>query len=184
MSVEQWLDKLAVQEAILRYARAVDRSDWDGVRAAYHSDAYDDHGEFKGTVDQLIPWLKDRFAGAETGIHFIGNCLVDVVEPNLALAETYFISHRLRLPSNGAEREECGEKGAFCRQGWGRYVDRFERREDGVWRVAHRTVVMDSIVQVPVRNATRGGITVWGRRDQQDWLAQSLKQLGIHRNER
>lgn len=181
MSIEHWADKLAIQEAILRYARAVDRSDWEGVRASYHADAYDDHGVFKGSVDQLIPWLEERFAGAETGIHFIGNCLVDLVDPHLALAESYFVSHRLRPAANDAERAECGPQGAFCRQGWGRYVDRFERREDGIWRVAHRTVVMDSVLQMPVRNAARGGITVWGRRDEGDWLIQSLRQLGLPR---
>lgn len=181
MNGTQWADKLAIHEAILRYARAVDRSDWEGVRAAYHPDAYDDHGEFKGSIDQLIPWLEERFAGAETGIHFIGNCLVDLAGPDHALAETYFVSHRLRPPGNDAERSECGAEGAYCRQGWGRYVDRFERRDDGVWRVAHRTVVMDSVVQAPVPDAKRGGIAVWGRRDQDDWLFQSMRLLGLGR---
>jgi SnoaL-like domain len=175
--VEEWFEKLTIQEAVLRYARAVDRSDWDGVRAAYHQDAFDDHGEFKGSVDELIAWLEQRFTGAETGMHFIGNCLVEIVRADLALAETYFVSHRLRPATNDVERAQCGADGAFCRQGWGRYVDRFERRADKVWRVAQRTVVMDSIVQMTVPNALREGITVWGQRNSSDWLFQSQAML-------
>lgn len=167
---ECWADKAAIHEAILRYARAIDRGDWDAVRDAYHNDAFDDHGEFKGTIDELIPWLEKRFAGVETGMHFVGNCLIELVNANLALAETYFVSHRLRPPINDVEVAQCDEGGAFCRQGWGRYVDRFERRSDGVWRVAQRTVVMDSVIQFPVKGGERGGVTVWGRRDSQDWL--------------
>lgn len=179
MTGNHWADKMAIQEAILRYARAVDRSDWDSVRAAYHADAYDDHGEFKGTIDELIPWLQDRFAGAETGMHLIANCLVELAGPDTALAETYFVSHRLRPPSSDAEHAECGPGGAFCRQGWGRYIDRFERREDGVWRVAHRTVVMDSILRFAVQDAIRGGVAMWGSRDGKDWLFQSMNLLGL-----
>lgn len=171
------VQRLAIQDAVLRYARAVDRSDWDSVRAAYHPDAIDDHGEFKGSIDELIEWLKARFAGAETGMHFIGNCLVELLDDRRALAETYFVSHRIRPPADEAEKLQCGPDGAFCRQGWGRYVDVFERREDGVWRVARRTVVMDSVIQMPVSGTTRSGETVWGRRDQLDWLYQCRAEL-------
>lgn len=174
---EQILNKFAIQESILRYARAVDRSDWNAVRAAYHTDAYDDHGEFKGTVDELIIWLQDRFSEAESGMHFIGNCLVDVVDDRRAFAETYFVSHRLRSPVNAAETQQCGPDGAFCRQGWGRYIDYFERRDDRVWRVAHRTVVMDSVIVMPVPDAVRSGVTVWGQRDHTDWLYQCRIEL-------
>jgi hypothetical protein len=110
-------------------------------------------------------------------MHLVGNCLVDLAGPDLALAETYFVSHRLRSPVDTGEIALCGPDGAMCRQGWGRYVDRFERRADRTWRVAMRTVVMDSVVQVPVQDAQRGGITVWGRRDRQDWLWKSQEQI-------
>jgi ketosteroid isomerase-like protein len=174
-------EKLAIHEAILRYARSIDRNDWAGVRAAYHSDAFDDHGEFKGSVDELIAWLEDRFAGAVNGMHFIGNCLVEIASLDVALAETYFVSHRLRPPENASEVEQCGPEGFFCRQGWGRYIDRFEKRQDGFWRVARRTVVMDSVVQLPVRDAQRTGITVWGQRDRSDYLYEALAELDADR---
>ena len=163
--MSDWAEKLAIQEAVLRYARAVDRGDWHGVRSAYHPDAYDDHGEFKGSVDALIAWLEDRFAGIDNGMHFIGNCLVEMTGADSALTETYFISHRVQGSGDNAT----------CRQGWGRYVDRFEKREDGVWRVARRTVVMDSIIELPVPGArTGGGVTVWGERGPGDFLLQGL----------
>lgn len=165
----EWAEKLAIQEAVLRYARAVDRGDWDGVRDAYHPDAHDDHGEFKGDLDALIAWLEERFAGVDNGMHFVGNCLVEMTAANAALVETYFISHRVQGAGNSA----------VCRQGWGRYIDRFEKRDDGVWRVAQRTVVMDSIIELPVSGArTSGGATVWSERGPADFLFQSRMAAG------
>ncbi len=164
----EWADRLAIREAVELYARAVDRGDWAGVRAAYHADAHDDHGEFKGSVDELIAWLQDRFAGVDKGMHLIGNCLVELHGEDLALVETYFVSHRVQGTGDAAT----------CRQGWGRYVDRFERREDGIWRVAQRAVVMDSIVESPVPGArTNGGVTVWGERGPGDFLYESRRRL-------
>jgi 3-phenylpropionate/cinnamic acid dioxygenase small subunit len=165
-SLLELADRVAIQDAIYRYARAVDRSDWEGVRSAYHDDAYDDHGDYKGDVNGLIEWLIARFEGAENGMHFIGNCLIEFFQPNLALVETYFVSHRLR-PATAAPGNTQADS-AICRQGWGRYVDEFQRRADGTWRVASRTVVLDSIITLDVPAATRAGPAAWGVRGHSD----------------
>jgi hypothetical protein len=168
------LEREQIKDAIARYARAVDRGDWPAVRAAYHPDAHDDHGGYKGGVDGLMDYLQRLLAGAVNGMHFLGNCVVDFAGPDLALAETYFISQRLRSPT--PEDPGCEPGDAMCRMGWGRYVDRFERR-GGEWRVAKRVVVMDAILSVVAKGGERGGAAAWGSRDANDPLIAMRREI-------
>jgi hypothetical protein len=155
-----------------RYARGVDRNDWALVRSTYHPDAYDDHAEYKGGVDGLIVWLEERFGTADNGAHFIGNCLAEFVTADLALVETYFTSQRV-LNSDSTTPDWAS---ALLRVSSGRYVDRFERR-DGEWRVARRTIVLDTVLSVPVRAASRTGAANWGQRSKGDFLYRALSDL-------
>lgn len=168
VTLQTLLDRALIEDALARYARAVDRGDWEAVRAAYHSDAYDDHGDFKGDIDGLVLWLKDRFKDSNNGMHFLGNCLIEFASPQLALAETYFISHRLRPPTV-EERDVAGRDDAMCRQGWGRYIDRFECR-GGDWRIARRTVVMDTAFTYAAQGGVRQGVAIWGERSDLDFF--------------
>lgn len=165
--LQELADKASIQDAIARYARAVDRGDWAGVRAAYHPDAHDDHGSYQGGVDGLINYLQVLLAGAEGGMHMIGNCLIELASPDLALAETYFISQRLRPPTEADP--ECGPRDRICRLGWGRYIDRFERR-GGEWRVARRIVAMDAVFSLVALAGARSSGVTWGTRDGGDPL--------------
>jgi hypothetical protein len=167
-ALRRLLDRAEIQEAIYRYARGVDRGDWDLVRSAYHPDAYDEHGEYKGGIDGLIEWLDKRFAGLDNSMHFIGNCLIEFQGPDLALVETYFVSRRLRPPS-GDELRLAGPGDAMSREAWGRYLDRFERR-DGSWRAAHRTVVLETSSTALALGGARTATGTWGRRDGEDPL--------------
>jgi hypothetical protein len=162
------LDRGEISETLHRYVRGVDRGDWTLVRSTYHPDATDDHVEYRGDVDGLIAWLSDRFAGVDNSVHFLGSSLVEFVGEDVALVETYFVSSRLR-PPNDTETAQTAEGDAWCRQSWGRYVDRFERRE-GVWRVATRTVLVDArFTSVAVGGARVPGRS-WGMRDGSDPL--------------
>jgi hypothetical protein len=55
------LDRLAdqqeVRDVIYRYCRGIDRRDYDLVRACYHADATDDHGDYRGGVDGFITYV-------------------------------------------------------------------------------------------------------------------------------
>lgn len=44
-------DKQEITEVLYRYARAVDRKDFDSVALCYFDDAIDNHGGYIGTVD-------------------------------------------------------------------------------------------------------------------------------------
>lgn len=168
-ALRRLIDKSEIQDAMARYARGVDRGDWELMRSSYHPDAYDEHGDYKGDIDGLIQWLDQRFAGVDNSMHFLGNCLIEFAGPDLALVETYFVSRRLRPPT-AEERLTIGPKDAMCREAWGRYVDRFERREDGQWRVAHRTVVLEASSTSLALGGARSSPLSWGRRDRGDRL--------------
>lgn len=162
------MDKEQIRDALHRYARGIDRADWDLVRSAYHVDAIDRHAEYQGDIDGFVDWLKQRFADADNGSHFLGNCLIEFQAADQALVETYFISQRLqaKVPSEG-DRHAADD--TLCRQSWGRYIDRFERRQ-GQWRISHRTVVLDSVFTFTVSAVARSDRIAWGRRNRDDYL--------------
>lgn len=175
----EMLDKDEILQVMLRYARGVDRGDMDLIRDCYHPDAYDDHVEYKGDVDGLISWLSERFASVDNSTHFIGNCLVEFADPDTALVETYYNSRRIRASSEADwQRDGTQPHEQVCRQSWGRYIDRFERR-DGRWRVAHRVVVLESRFTMTVRDSERDAASTWGTRDQTDPLYVERNKLKI-----
>ena len=47
-------DRREIEDCLLRYVRGVDRKNWELVRAAYHPDAHDDHGNYQGGIDGFI----------------------------------------------------------------------------------------------------------------------------------
>jgi len=166
-TLQRLADRVAIQDCLARYARGVDRGDWDLVRSAYHPDAWDAHGDYKGGIDGLIAWLEHRFAGVDNSMHLLGNCLIEFAGADHAFVETYFGSSRLRPPTD-AERAGLQAEDMLCREAWGRYADRFERR-DGQWRVAHRVVVIErAFTTVALRGKRAGTATTWGRRDGSD----------------
>ena len=124
--------KNEIEEVIFRYARGVDRRDWDAVSACFHPDAIDQHGEFTGTPPEFIEWVRKRHANVPFSMHFVGNCLIEFMDDRRAAVETYFIAmQRREVPSiNGLDSENGTDHEVF-----GRYCDVFERRQD-VWRIA------------------------------------------------
>lgn len=164
--LQEILDRIDIQDVMYRYARGVDRGDMQLIRSTYHPDAHDDHVEYKGNVEGLIAWLSERFSQVDNSTHLIGNCLIEFFDSCTALVETYYNSRRIRPPTESeASRMQSNE--FVCRQSWGRYVDRFEKRE-GVWRVAHRVVVLESRFTAVVSDAQRDDFSTWGQRDQTD----------------
>lgn len=163
---QRFIDRTEIYDAMCRYARGVDRGDADFIRSAYHPDAHDDHGDYKGNIDGFIEWLGTRFLNFDNSMHFLGNCLIEFAGPDLALVETYYASRRVRAPV-GEECAGLAPDDAICRQAWGRYLDRFERR-DGEWRIAKRMVVTDSRFTSVAKGGARNAPLTWGTRDRSD----------------
>jgi hypothetical protein len=130
--VQELLDKQAIYEAMMRYCRGVDRCDEDLIKSAYHPDAYDDHGPFKGNAWEFAAMLVPAFRQQYTAtMHNICNVLIEV-DGDAADAESSFIAYQQAEGDGTIRLETIG----------GRYIDRFERR-DGEWRIARRTVILE-----------------------------------------
>ncbi|OZI43233.1 nuclear transport factor 2 family protein [Bordetella genomosp. 4] len=162
----------AIEQNLYRYGRGVDRRDWELVRSAYHPDAYDNHGSYKGDIDGFIASLKKRHAAIERSIHLISNVMVDFIDDDSALVESYFTAH---------QRIAAGVAGdmALDNQSIGRYLDHVTRR-DGLWRIQRRDVVFDFYFTQPAADSPRLTADVSrSRRDADDLLFVRRAELGM-----
>lgn len=178
-------DRFAIEQCLLRYCRGIDRKNWDAARAAYHPDAHDDHGNYKGDIDGFIASVIARHKTIEQSTHAISNTQIDFAGPDSALVETYFIVHQRHSPG------DVGPYAEFVRgrlptaaealevETVGRYVDRFTRR-DGVWKIARRVVVFE-VYRAHAAPAGGGLLQNWAiaRRDGTDALEVAQKEMGL-----
>lgn len=127
------VDQQEIRDVIYRYCRGIDRCDYDLVRSCYHPDASDDHGDFRGGVDDFIAYVQQGLPRYERTMHFIGNVLIEPVGDS-ARAESYIVAHH-HLAESRTRPERDFVAGL-------RYVDDFERR-GGEWRIAARICVFE-----------------------------------------
>lgn len=123
------VDRQAIWDCLMRYARGVDRLDEELIRSAFWADAHDDHGAIQGTPDDFIAAWVPTQAAREACQHSITNHTV-AVDGAVAHAESYF---QVSIRDYGSDVLELTG---------GRYLDRFEHR-GGQWRIADRLVVLD-----------------------------------------
>ncbi|ARP78533.1 nuclear transport factor 2 family protein [Bordetella genomosp. 6] len=167
--IDEIRDRMAIQDVILKYARAIDRKDWGAVRAAFHEGATDDHGEYQGGIDGMIEWIARRHAAIHQSMHFIGNSLVEWLPGRRALVETYYQAH---FTLDGEAREARalwldGQAGGGANLiVLGRYIDVFAARPD--WRVAERTNVYESVLAPQQPPSGRNPANHWSTRDRHD----------------
>ncbi len=156
-----------IQDCLKRYARGVDRKDWDLVRGCFHPDAIDHHGDFHGTAEEFIEWVTKRHKHVPFSMHYLLNCLVEFTSNETAIVETYFWAMQRREP-----KEETVPPKATDHEVFGRYVDRFEQR-NGEWRVADRKVVYDSTRQTDSTHHLGKLAGVSGQRNKSDAIYQA-----------
>lgn len=132
-TLDDMQNRYQIEQVLRRYCRGVDRGDAQLIASAYHNNASDDHGSFKGSgrefADHLVAATKDRWLASQhllnqTNIEFAGD---------IAWVETYFTAHHRLLDEQGATMLETFG---------GRYVDRFEQHNHR-WAISHRSVVYD-----------------------------------------
>lgn len=176
-SLRRLIDRTEIAETLARYARGIDRRDWEQVRAAFFADAEDDHGDFKGTRDAFIDWISERHTTIAKSSHYLCNCIVDFLSETSAATETYFIA-RMRVGANaGGHRamlagdNHQGEN--LIVEVCGRYLDRFDRR-DGAWRIAKRTTVFDFLETWPAPDEGDHPLWAHGERGRNDPLYRFL----------
>jgi ketosteroid isomerase-like protein len=179
-------DRMEIQDAIYRWCRGVDRLDFDAIRSVFHPDAEDDHGSYKGGVDGLIEWVRQRHRTIPCSVHKIGQILIEFGSADVAVAESYVETLQHYPPGAGASLaqltggSDVAKGQAVDLMGRSRYVDRFERR-GGRWRIARRTLVFDwrGVVEVPARGPLLPADWNLGRRGPQDHLYLERARAGI-----
>lgn len=126
-------DHEEIRQAMYAYARGVDRGDQALLDPAFHDDALDDHGNFRGGKAAALAALKRSAENRATtaSFHMLGNILIDL-KGDEADVETYFMASQ--------RKEEDGK--TFTRMRAGRYLDHFVKR-DNAWRILHRRVIDD-----------------------------------------
>lgn len=173
-------DRAAIQDLMARYAQGVDRRDWELVRSTFHPDAHDDHGEYKGGVDGFISWVTKRHEKVAQSMHFLGNCAIEFLGPDVALVETYYIARQTYGADATAARTMvagAGGDGPMEAEIWGRYVDVAERR-NGEWRTAQRTVAFEVLQAHAKTSLPLSPQWAQGRRDPTDPLYQ-MRRKGL-----
>jgi hypothetical protein len=122
-AVQALLDRAAIQDVLLRYARGVDRRDLDLVASCFTADAAYDGALARGTIADALAALRVAVTRYTATLHFLGNQLIEL-DDDAARSETYALAHH-RL-ADGTLRVVAV-----------RYVDELVRRPEG-WRIARR----------------------------------------------
>ena len=153
--IQTLLDKEAIREAILRYARGVDRGDVQLLSAAYHDDAVDERHEILRGEGIGASMVESMMRSMAATTHHLGTQTI-VIDGDTAGAETYSIGfHRPII--DGVEQRMMTSN---------RYVDRLERR-DGEWRITHRRLVTEMAKIMPLDGEFDTGAP-YGQRDRTD----------------
>lgn len=130
--IQALIDKDEIHDLVLRYCRAVDRLDYEGIRAVYAEDGVDHHTGFSGPADDYVAWLKDVLPHLDGTMHLVANHLCEL-NGNEAVAETYGTAVHWGTPSEDGTRNFTS---GF------RYVDHLVRTSQG-WRIRERFAVRD-----------------------------------------
>lgn len=126
------LDRQAITELVHAYCNAADRHDNAKMRALYHEDAIDEHGQFFcGPAMDFIDRLPE-IQGPMRILHHNVTTLNIALDGDRAEGEVYILAFHQVDTGEGLTDVLIG----------GRYFDKYEKRE-GVWKYSHRAVVAD-----------------------------------------
>lgn len=185
-SPERVADRLAIQDTMHRWCRAIDRLDFSGIRDVFHPEATDNHNFYSGDIDGLIEWIRERHKAITFSMHLVANQLIEFAAPNLALSETYIWCIQ-RYPSEAKAALAALTGGQVGAEGVGmdlmacsRYVDRFEKR-NGAWRILKRTVVTDWKTIQKFDDNAPAPLPHWniGRHNTEDFIFRERRELGL-----
>jgi hypothetical protein len=129
--VRQLVDRQQIGDCLVRYCRGVDRLDRELLLSVYHPDAVDDHGVFVGSAEGFADWAFAYHREHQMATHhMVFNHALDL-QGDTAHSEIYwqFFGENRIKPDTLA---------------FGRYIDRFERR-DGRWAIAARVCVSEAV---------------------------------------
>ena len=137
------LDRAHIRDVILRYARGIDRRDWDLVAACFVPGAIADYLFVPAApIEQVIPAIRDALNRFASTMHTMGNQLIEL-DHDRADSETYAVCYH-RIEAAEPQLFTVGMK----------YFDELTRRDDG-WRIAKRSITFEWQSTVPMAPAPR-----------------------------
>ena len=128
-------DREAIREVAAAYARGVDRLDVDLMKSAYWPDATDDHGRFVGNGWEFAERVVGTHGRWAATMHCTMNHAIEFDDADHARGEVYNITYL--VPPDG------GPWSVWL----GRYLDRYEQRDDE-WRIVHRVCVHEATTTI------------------------------------
>lgn len=159
--IRELLDERAIRKVLHLYCRGIDRLDRELVASCYHADATDEHGSFSGGVDGFLDWSFRLLERYERTQHFLGSSLVEfgAAGSGTARVESYGVAVHV---TPGGPPEHNLTTGF-------RFIDRFEARADGVWRIASRVATTEWVrASAAEEDWPIGEHLRQGRRDRED----------------
>ncbi len=132
MDLQLLADRDEIHRLVLAYCRAVDRLQYDDIRAVYARDGIDHHTGFDGSADEYVAWLRRGLPHLGGTMHIVGNHLAEI-SGDRAVAETYGTAVHWGSPAD--------EPALNFTTGF-RYVDDLVR-EEGAWRVKERWAIRE-----------------------------------------
>ncbi len=97
-STVRWLkDRELIKEVPQRYARGIDRIDFDMVRSAFHPDCQIYGTVISGDLDPYLDWTEKELHKFESTLHFMGNQYIDLEEgADEGHIETWAVAYHMR----------------------------------------------------------------------------------------
>jgi hypothetical protein len=130
-ALDTLLARQEVNDLLARYCRGVDRCDVETLKAVFWPEATTKYGDAVTNAWEWAEGVASRLKSMLRTQHAISNALVEL-DGDQGRGETYCRAYH--------EAETPG--GRVVMMVGGRYLDRYERRQ-GVWKIIHRTYVMD-----------------------------------------
>jgi hypothetical protein len=154
-AVRALADRQAITDLIYRYCRAMDRIDPELGYSIWHEDGVADYGEaiYQGSGRGFIDFVCESHRRMLAHSHQITNIIIDL-DGDRAGSEAYVMA-ALRTKA-GAQLRQMSV--------WGRYIDRWSRR-DGRWGIDKRVTIIDLH---DVRDVAPVGVPDAGARDRRD----------------
>jgi hypothetical protein len=128
----------AIANVLACHSRGVDRADEGLLASCYHGDGTVDYRFFAGPAAQFATILTGSQKEQPVTLHRTAQMWI-TLDGGRATSESYVMAYASSHDQDGLALQRL-----IC----GRYLDRHERR-DGVWRMTHRTYVLDTNVNWP-----------------------------------
>ena len=157
------LEKVIAHQAIVelgcRYARGVDRGDPELLMSAFHDDATMVSGPFNGSAREFVLKIGAFLESVSPRVfHAVTNHWIEI-DGATAVGESYVMAHQRFLDEDATDVLTGG-----------RYIDRYERRNER-WAITQRTFVLDWSTAQAGKDLLGSGMfegMVKGSRDRED----------------